>query len=311
MASVTVRAPAKVNLQLTVGPPGADGYHDLATVFCAVSLYDEVTAAPSDSLTVETYDATKGAAMPEVPTDATNLAAAAALALAQRAGIDPHVDLTIRKRIPVAGGMAGGSANAAAALIACDALWGTECPRSELAEIAAALGADVPFALLGGAAMGLGRGDHLTPILVGGEFHWVFAIADGGLSTPAVYAECDRLRELGRTPVPAPRRSADEGVLAALRGGDARALGAALSNDLQAAALSLRPALAATLDAGLAQGALGAVVCGSGPTVAFLVADSAAGLDLAVALTAMGLCRDVRRAGGPVAGARIVLDVPR
>ncbi|MGQ0626375.1 MAG: 4-(cytidine 5'-diphospho)-2-C-methyl-D-erythritol kinase [Sporichthyaceae bacterium] len=311
MASVTVRAPAKVNLQLAVGPLGRDGYHDLATIFCAVALYDEVTAAPAHALTVETYDATKGAAMEEVPTDATNLAVRAALALADWAGIEPHVDLTIRKRIPVAGGMAGGSANAAAALIACDALWGTECPRGELAEIAATLGADVPFALLGGVAMGLGRGEHLTPVLVRGEFHWVFAIANEGLSTPAVYAECDRLRAAGRVPLPTPRRSADQGVLAALSGGDPRALGAALSNDLQDATLSLRPELTATLDGGLAQGALGAIICGSGPTVGFLVTDSAAGLDLAVALTAMGLCRDVRRASGPVAGARIVLDVPR
>lgn len=294
---VTVRAPAKVNLQLSVGPPGADGYHDLATVFHAVSLYDDVVASPAEDITVslETPD-------PSVPVDDDNLAVRAANALAEHTGIDEGVHLRLVKRIPVAAGMAGGSADAAAALVACDALWGTALSRDELAELAADLGSDVPFALLGGTAIGTGRGTLLSPVLGRGEFHWVFAIAGEGLSTPSVYRECDRLRAGLDVPEPA----IDERLMAALRSGDARALGAALSNDLQEAAVSLRPALAQTIDAASELGALGAIVSGSGPTVAFLVRSPEAGLDVAVGLTAMGLCRDVKRAAGPVPGAKVL-----
>ena len=295
--AVIARAPAKVNLQLSVGPPGADGYHDLATVFHAVSLYDDVIAEPADEITVslESPDA-------DVPLGEENLAVRAALALAEHTGTSDGVHLRLIKRIPVAAGMAGGSADAAAALLACDALWGTALSRDELAELGAALGSDVPFALLGGTAIGTGRGTLLSPVLGRGEFHWVFAVAAEGLSTPAVYRECDRLRDGAEVPEP----SLDEALMAALRSGDAKALGAALSNDLQAAAVSLQPALAQTLDAAAELGALGAVISGSGPTVAFLVRSPEAGLDVAVGLTAMGLCRDVKRAGGPVPGAKAV-----
>jgi 4-diphosphocytidyl-2-C-methyl-D-erythritol kinase len=299
VAAVIVRAPAKVNLQLSVGPAGADGYHDLATVFHAVSLYDDVIAEPADEITVSLQTAD-----PEVPTDSDNLAARAARALAEHTGVDEGVHLRLVKRIPVAAGMAGGSADAAAALVACDALWGTGLPRAELEELAADLGSDVPFALLGGTAIGTGRGTMVSPVLGRGEFHWVFAIAAEGLPTPAVYAECDRLRAASVTAVPAP--AADEALMTALRSGDAKALGAALSNDLQAAAVSLRPALAQTLGAAVELGALGAIVSGSGPTVAFLVRSPEAGLDVAVGLTAMGLCRDVKRATGPVPGAKVL-----
>jgi 4-diphosphocytidyl-2-C-methyl-D-erythritol kinase len=213
--------------------------------------------------------------------------------------------LTLRKRIPVAAGMAGGSADAAAALLACDALWDTEVSRAELDSLAAALGADVPFGLMGGTAMGLGRGDQLSPVLAQGQFHWVLAFAEGGLPTPAVYGECDRLRDAAGTRPGPP--AVNEPLMAALRAGDARAVGRALTNDLQPAALSLRPQLRHTLEAGEEHGALGAVVSGSGPTCAFLVPSVEAGLDLAVGLTAMGLCRDVKRAVGPVPGARIVV----
>jgi 4-diphosphocytidyl-2-C-methyl-D-erythritol kinase len=294
---VTVRAPAKVNLQLSVGPPGDDGYHEVATVFHAVALYDDVIASPADdiSVTLATPD-------PSVPLDGDNLAARAARALAEHTGIDEGVHLQLVKRIPVAAGMAGGSADAAAALVACDALWGTALPRDELAELAAGLGSDVPFALLGGTAIGTGRGTLLSPVLGRGEFHWVFAVAAEGLSTPSVYRECDRLR--GDQDVPEP--AVDERLMAALRSGDARALGAALSNDLQQAAVSLRPALLQTLDAATELGALGAIVSGSGPTVAFLVRSPEAGLDVAVGLTAMGLCRDVKRAAGPAPGAKVL-----
>jgi 4-diphosphocytidyl-2-C-methyl-D-erythritol kinase len=303
---VTVRVPAKVNLQLGVGPLQPDGYHGLVTVFHAVSVFDEVTAEPADelSLTVE------GDSAAELPLDASNLAAKAAYSLAAYVGVEPAVRLHVRKRIPIAGGMAGGSADAAAALVACDTLWRTGLGRPELLDIATGLGADVPFALVGGTAIGTGRGEQLMPVLSRGEFHWVFALAEGGLSTPAVYAECDRLREqAGGGVVPAP--AVDERLMAALRAADGVALGKALSNDLQPAALSLRPQLRTTLEAGLEQGALGAVVSGSGPTCAFLVRDAESALDLAVMLSATGLCRSVRRAVGPVPGARPVDEEAR
>lgn len=239
-AGVTVRVPAKVNVQLAVGAARPDGFHDLANVFLAVSLHDEVTATPAETLTVtcEGPDADK------VPLDRTNLAARAAELLAARHGIAPDVHLHIAKDIPVAGGMAGGSADGAGALLACDALWGLGSSREELLEICAELGSDVPFSLVGGAALGTGRGEKLTELQVGGVFHWVFAVADGGLSTPVVFGEFDRLTEGTEVPEPA----ASPALLDALRAGDTTALAAALANDLQAAALSLRPSLAETLD---------------------------------------------------------------
>ena len=317
MQSVTVRAPAKVNLQLAVGPRREDGYHDLVNVFHAVSVFDEVTATPATKLRITV----EGEAAAAVPTDETNLVAKAARALAavtrtyavvpsggRRVGPEPRIHLHIKKGIPVAGGMAGGSADAAAALVACDAvwqtgLWDTRAGRDTIMEIAADLGADVPFALLGGTAVGVGKGDRLSIALARGTYHWVFALADGGLSTPAVYAECDRLRG---DPAEAPKPMASPVLMAALSAGDPVALGAALSNDLQQAAIRLRPQLRRTLDAGREHGALGAIVSGSGPTCAFLAADVEHMYDIAVALSAMGVCRAVRTATGPAPGARIV-----
>lgn len=312
--SVTVRVPAKVNLQLAVGAPRPDGFHEIATVFHAVSLYDEVTArrpGPGSgatevgevTVTVEAdASVTPAVDCDAVPLDATNLAVRAALLLAERAGVPGAVDLELRKGIPVAGGMAGGSADAAGALLACDALWGTALDRGELAALAAELGSDVPFALVGGTAIGLGRGEELMPALSRGHFTWVLAVADGGLSTPEVYGECDRLRA-GRV-IPEPHVS--DRLMSALRAGDATALGRALVNDLQPAACSLRPALQRTLAVGEDHEVLGAVVSGSGPTVAFLVRDHSHALDLAIGLTAAGVCRSVRRATGAVHGARIL-----
>ena len=303
MTSVTVRAPAKINLGLSVGAPRADGFHDVATAYHAISLQDELVAAASEELSVAVTTA-DGIPLDDVPQDRSNLAVAAALALAERAGVEPLVRLHITKSIPVAGGMAGGSADAAAALVACDALWETGLSRSELADLAAALGSDVPFSLVGGTALGTGRGEVLTPVLARGRFHWVVAIADGGLSTPQVYAECDRLRD--RIPVPEPRVA--DPLMAALRTGDADALGAALHNDLQEAACSLRPSLRETLETGAQAGALGSLVSGSGPSVVFLARSPEHAIDIAVALSATGTCRSVRRAHGPVAGARVVGD---
>ncbi|MFK4066101.1 4-(cytidine 5'-diphospho)-2-C-methyl-D-erythritol kinase [Streptomyces sp. NPDC029674] len=294
--SVTVRVPAKVNVQLAVGAARADGFHDLANVFLAVGLYDEVTVTPADGLRVTC----EGPGSDQVPLDRTNLAARAAELLAARHGIAPDVHLHIAKDIPVAGGMAGGSADGAAALVACDALWGTHASRDELLDICAELGSDVPFSLVGGAALGTGRGEKLEPLEVGGGFHWVFAVADGGLSTPAVYREFDRL-----TPV-APAPEASPALLAALRNGDVEALAAAVSNDLQPAALSLFPSLRDTLATGTEAGALAALVSGSGPTTAFLAADAASARKVADALLASGTCRAARVAESPAPGATLL-----
>jgi 4-diphosphocytidyl-2-C-methyl-D-erythritol kinase len=316
---VTVRAPAKVNLHLGVGARRDDGYHSVVTVLQAVSLYDDVTATRAGdgsggSLAVTVTVSGEGAAagagdVAAVPKDTDNLAARAAALLADHSGIDADggpgaagaLHLALAKAIPVAAGMAGGSADAAAALVACDALWGTGLDRAELAGLAARLGSDVPFPLAGGTALGTGRGERLAPVLARGEFHWVFALADGGLSTPAVYAEFDRRNDdPHREPTP------PDAVLAALRSGEPAELGRALTNDLQPAALRLRPALRRVLDTGLDLGAIGAIVSGSGPTCAFLTRGASDSVSLAASLAGMGVCRAVRRAHGPVVGARVV-----
>ncbi|MFE9802159.1 4-(cytidine 5'-diphospho)-2-C-methyl-D-erythritol kinase [Streptomyces goshikiensis] len=296
--SVTVRVPAKVNVQLAVGAARPDGFHDLANVFLAVSLYDEVTVTPADELTVTCA----GPDADQVPLDRTNLVARAAETLAARSGLPaPAVHIHIAKNIPVAGGMAGGSADGAGALVACDALWGLDTPAAELLDMCAELGSDVPFSLVGGAALGTGRGEILTPVEAG-AFHWVFAVADGGLSTPAVFREFDRLAQ-GRE-IPAPEAS--PALLAALASGDPEALAATLVNDLQPAALSLRPGLAEALAAGTDAGALAALVSGSGPTTAFLVRDAASAAKVASALEASGLCRATRTATSPAPGATLL-----
>jgi 4-diphosphocytidyl-2-C-methyl-D-erythritol kinase len=294
-APVTVRVPGKVNLHLSVGARRADGFHDVTTVFQAVSLYDDLTASPGpDDITCSV----SGEGAGELPAGSDNLAVAAALRLAVAAGVTRGARLHVTKGIPVAGGMAGGSADAAAALVACDALWGTGLPRDDLETLAASLGSDVPFALHGGSALGVGRGEQVSPVLVRGQFHWVFAIADRGLATASVYDEHDRGD-------PRPEREPD-GVLAALRAGDVVALGRALHNDLQPAALRLRPALRRTLDAGTERGALGAVVSGSGPTCAFLAGSRSDAVALAAGIAGAGVCRSVRTAYGPVPGAKVV-----
>jgi len=299
--SITVRTPAKVNLQLSVGPLRDDGYHDLVTVFHAVSLQDTITASSTDEGSgIELTMVGEGAE--GLPVDEANLAYRAAELLARDAGIDPDVALDIDKAIPIAGGMAGGSADAAGTLVACDALWRTGYSRDRLAQLAAQLGSDVPFALYGGNAIGRGRGEEITPILGRGRFHWVFALADGGLSTPEVYGKCDELRGDHAAPEPAVTSE----LLQALRSGDAQALAGAMHNDLQAAALALRPQLRSLLDSGLEFGALAAIVSGSGPTCAFLVRDDEHALDVAVALTATGSCRTVKRATGPANGAQVM-----
>lgn len=300
-AEVFVRAPAKVNLSLKVGPPREDGYHDLATVFHAVSLFDDVRAVPADDFQVHV----EGLDADAVPTDDSNLAVRAALALAEDAGVDAGVHLDITKGIPVAGGMAGGSADAAAALVACDALWGTRYPRARLAGLAARIGSDVPFALSGGTAIGTGRGEMLSPLLGSSDLHWVVGLADGQLSTPKVFRECDRLRSQQDVPHP----EVSSALLEAMRDADPHRVGAELENDLQPAACSLMPSLEHALDAGRTAGALGSLVSGSGPTVVFLVADSEHGIEVGEAMERSGTVRAVSRCRGPVPGARVVEPV--
>jgi 4-diphosphocytidyl-2-C-methyl-D-erythritol kinase len=298
---VSVRVPAKINLVLAVGPERSDGYHELATVFQAISLYDEVVARPSAEISVAVH----GRHADRVPTDDSNLAVRAAATLAGYAGVQSGVELHVRKRIPVAGGLGGGSADAAGTLLACDVLWDIGLGRAELASLAARLGSDVPFALAGGTALGTGRGEQLTPVMVGGTFHWVVAVSDGGLSTPRVYAELDRLRGSGAGD-DGTRPDVGREVLAALRAGDAESLAASLRNDLAEAACALDPALRTTLETGRSLGALAGMVSGSGPTCVFLTHDADQAAELAGDLVDAEACADAVAASGPVPGARLI-----
>src|SRR5215218_7036710 len=300
--AVHVRAPGKINLFMRVGSAQADGYHDVATAYQAVSLYEDVRAWPDDEFSVLFGGSVDTSGL---PADSSNLAMKAAKLLARTAGVPGGVHLEIDKNVPIAGGMGGGSADAAATLVACDALWGTALAKEELHALAAKLGADVPFALSGGTAIGTGRGDRLSPALATGSFHWVLAVAEFGLSTPGVYRELDRRREERLAFAPAEMSPVvDTTVLQALRAGDARLLAGALHNDLQAAALGLAPGLGGILELGEAHGALAGIVSGSGPTVAFLVDESESAIELQVALSAARL--NAVHVHGPVHGARII-----
>jgi 4-diphosphocytidyl-2-C-methyl-D-erythritol kinase len=295
--AVSVRVPAKINLQLAVGPLRPDGFHEIGTVFAALELTDLLTATPADRLSLTV----RGAESAGLPADRHNLAWRAAELLAGHAGVAAHAGLSIDKHIPVAAGLAGGSADAAASLLACDRLWDLRLPAGQLAELAAELGSDVAFALLGGTAVGAGRGERLRPVDAAASFWWVLAAADGGLSTPAVYAELDRQRGTGQAPAAADPAAAIEasGVLDAVLSGDPELLAGRLANDLQPAAIALAPYLADTLAAGRDRGALAGIVSGSGPTCLFLARDGEHARALARALTHPGNCRwAVAVAGG-------------
>jgi 4-diphosphocytidyl-2-C-methyl-D-erythritol kinase len=293
--------PAKVNLRLSVGAVRPDGFHDLVTVFQAVDLHDEVVAAPSDTLRVSV----SGRDAPRVPLDGRNLAWRAAGLLADAAGLVPRVHLHVAKDIPVAGGMAGGSADAAAALLACARLWDLDAGPAELAALAARLGSDVAFPLLGGTAVGTGRGELLEPVECAITLHWVFAFADFGISTPAAYRELDQQRACGTASEPI--GGADR-LVAALADGDLDRIAGSLGNDLQPAALSVAPQLQRTLTAAAdVDGVLAGLVSGSGPTCAFLCADEMAAAALAAELETAAVCRAARVAAGPVSGAAIVV----
>ena len=298
--AVAVTAPAKINLCLGVGPAREDGYHPLATVYQAIGLYDRVTVTPADEVTV-TMRASRRLSVEGVPTDTTNIAARAALLLADHHGIERGVAIMIDKGIPVAGGMAGGSADGAASLLACDHLWGLRTSRDELLELAAELGSDVPFALVGDTAIGSGRGEVVTPLMTRGEYWWVVLESEVGLSTPAVYREFDLMHE--GSPAWPPEIS--DQLLSALRRHDVAALGVHLSNDLQQAALRLRPELGRGLERGRMESAHGAILSGSGPSCLFLCEGRAHAVQVAGGLRSVGL-GPVSFAPGPVHGARLV-----
>jgi 4-diphosphocytidyl-2-C-methyl-D-erythritol kinase len=304
---VAARAPAKVNVHLAVGPLRPDGFHELRTVYLAVSLFDTVTVRPGDGLALtvsgEGTGAARGADL--VPADRRNLVWRAAELLAASSGVPADATIEIAKSIPAAAGLAGGSADAAAALVALDALWGTRASREDLVGLAAKLGSDVPFSLLGGVALGAGRGEQVTPVLARTRWNWVLGIAGEGLSTPAVYGELDRLRAAGRVPA-GEDLAAAEPVIAALRSGPPDALASSLVNDLQAPALALRPELGRALRTATDAGALAALVSGSGPTVAALAADERDAVRLTAELAGAGVFRTVRAVHGPVPGARLV-----
>jgi 4-diphosphocytidyl-2-C-methyl-D-erythritol kinase len=305
--AVAARAPAKINVHLGVGPLRPDGFHELQTVFLAVSLFDTVTVRRAEgiSLTVRGEGSAAGRGAASVPADRRNLVWQAAELLARHAGVQAEAHLEIDKSIPAAAGLAGGSADAAAALVALDALWGTRATRGDLAALAAQLGSDVPFSLLGGVALGTGRGERLSPVLARRRWDWVLGIAGEGLSTPSVYAELDALRGAGAVPTGAVMAST-EPVIAALRSGPSPALAAAMSNDLQAPAVRLRPDLRRALAAATDAGARASLVSGSGPTVAALADDEDAAVRLAAELAGAGVFRTVRAVHGPVHGARLV-----
>lgn len=302
---VHARAPGKINVFLGVGSLGEDGYHEIATAYQAVSLHEEVWASPAPDFSV-TF--TGSVDVSGLRTDGSNLALRAAALLARTTDYRKGVRLQIEKNVPVAGGMGGGSADAAATLLACDTLWGTGLSRDDLLELAAQLGPDVPFTFTGGTAIGTGRGDQLSPALAKGTFQWVLALADFEMSTPTVYDELDRHRErhvLDIFPAEAQPR-VDANVLQALRAGDPHMLAECMVNDLQAPALHLEPRLSAIIQLGEENGALAGIVSGAGPTVAFLAADLDSALNLQIALSAARYT--VVRVTGPVHGARIVSD---
>ncbi len=298
---VIARVPAKVNLQLAVGPLGDDGFHEVTTVFQAISLFDDVTvetAAVNNGISIQVTGQTSTG----VPSDSSNLAVKAATLMIKNYDLPIDINIKLKKEIPVAGGMAGGSADAAGVIVGLDSLFELGLSRDEMEMVGSKIGADVPFSICGGVAIGTGRGDQITPALFKGSYNWVLALSGQGLATPSVYAECDRLREGLSISTPV----VSEQLMQALRAGDAKALGKSLSNDLQPAACSLRPALRLVLDVGLDYGALGGIVSGSGPTVAFLVKDDEHAMDLTVALSSSGVISSVVRASGAVAGARII-----
>lgn len=317
MRELTARAHAKVNLHLGIGDLRGDGYHDLVTVFQSLSLADTVTLDVDDEDRVASGSivaalSVTGLDAGSVPADTSNLAWRAVDSLvdhyrARHGALDlPRVGIRIHKGIPTAGGMAGGSADAAAALVAAHALLAESHPVSSvdtLSGLAAELGSDVPFTLRGGTMLGTGRGEQLTPMLSRGTYHWALVFFREGLSTPTVFRELDELRAGGAEIGP----SEDTGELArALMTGDPQQLARTLTNDLQIPAVTLRRDVGRTLEAGRQAGALAAIVSGSGPTVAFLCSSELHARDVLDDLLADGSAYSGTTAHGPMKGAHLV-----
>ncbi|MFC7458428.1 4-(cytidine 5'-diphospho)-2-C-methyl-D-erythritol kinase [Brachybacterium sp. GCM10030267] len=298
---VVVRAPGKINLSLAVGALDDRGYHRLATLFQAVDLYETVTVTRSADLRLEVDAEVPG----EVPLDSSNLALRAAELLRSEYDLDEGAALHIRKQVPVAGGMGGGSADAAAVLVALDRLWGLGLGSERLRQLGSRLGADVPFAMLGHTALGRGNGGDLTTVLTHGDWTWLLAVPGGHLSTPEVYRRHDELA-LARGRALAEHPELDERQLQALSSGDAQLLGQTLHNDLQPAAFALHPGLEPLVEHAEQAGALGALVSGSGPTVAVLVADEDQAHSVASLLTADGVVESCLAARGSAPGASVL-----
>lgn len=299
---VTVRVPAKINLQLSVGPLKNTGYHEIATIFHSISLFDEVTVSKvksgSEHLSIS------GVGASELPVNQDNLAHKAIREVAKYVEHPINARIHIDKSIPIAGGMAGGSADAAAVLVAVNYLWKLDLDSEQLVKIASQVGSDVAFLLIGNTQMGLGRGEKLTPVLTRGEFNWVVATNRGGLSTSEVYKVCDELRANQEVAAP----EINKNLVQALAGGNVNQVAQNLSNDLQIAALKLKPELKHLLQAGEEFGALASLVSGSGPTCIFLSETKNTAQNLAVDLSSSGLCKNVLVASGPVPGAKILAD---
>jgi len=305
---IIVSAPAKVNLALRVGPPRLDGFHPLDTVFEALDVYDDVLASLPVPDKLDSVTLTITGLGEDLPTDGTNLAVRAAELLRERCGVAEGVTLHITKRIPIAAGMAGGSADAAGTLVACNELWGLGLSTEELLELGGELGSDVPFAIMGGFAHGVGRGEQLTPIESGVRHHWVLLTSAEGLSTPAVFREFDIL--MGYTRVPETLVADTVELREALGGGDRDALLPLMANDLEQPALSLRPDLRETMRALRSRGYF-ALLSGSGPTIAVLASSEPEADQLADELRALFPRHGLLRAQGPAAAAHVtdVADV--
>ena len=286
---ITASAPGKINLYFAVGPKLANGYHEVCSVYLALNLREKVSIERSVELSIKVSGSLSQEQLAQVPTDRRNLVVSAAQMVT-----DEALSFEIEKQVPVAGGMGGGSADAAAALLATQAL---TCSTAKLEAVS--LGADVPFALLGGVALGVGVGEKLTELEMNTEIFVVLITSEAGLSTPTVYNRLDELREQDDlVPEFTPPIPAD--LIEALASGDVDAIARLAHNDLQRAALSLKPELQETIDRALNAGALTAMVSGSGPTV-FALADS----EVKAQQIAQAFGPAALVTSGPAAGARL------
>lgn len=307
MKSITASAPAKVNLIFEVGPLKQDGYHDVNSLFLGLNLREEVTITeglPGTGITIFVLGENLPARhVSAVPRDQSNLVYKAAVLVSEKLGIEvPDIQIDILKRIPVAGGMAGGSADAAAMLLAFSAyahqnLGAVELAMPDLLDIASSLGSDIPFCVLGGLAIGKGRGDEviaLSPFAF--DTHWVLAVSPQGLSTPSVYGKFD---ELGKESLFTDLNARSQAITSV------EELGTVLKNDLEAAAITLMPALVSLRETIEGLGAIRAIVSGSGPTIAALCSSREQAQEIAKTFNDRGIF--ALTAGSPAVGANLEL----